>query len=325
MSLTVELALARCAALLGERVVCLSDHGVGSPLLSGLGTVERMALRPLGGISLEPVSRYAPPAHLMRHQLDAARILSGTRVIMDGTADTIGLLRRNLRRYQDEEPEIIRTRGEVEDSLPGMTCVISDQSSGDAIWLRSDLLDGAIPQQAAYRPGDEFDDLSRQISSMGATTGIVKIRYSSGGGEMVIAPPTALDMPDTRQLDAALGERRAVFDIAGSCALVFPHLSNVPAPFGFSVSGLPADAPDPAVLSLPTGCRVETDRVGAVWRAIVTPDVVGEATAVELALPVEYSAAGVEVINVWTGMRRSRADWEAWDEAEAQLDMEQSW
>ncbi len=326
MSIGVELALARCVAAIDAPVVHVSDRGAGSPLLSALGHVERMALRPLGGMYLFPVGHFTPPVHLIRAHGDAVRLVQGAVVCVDCAVADLGMVLRGLASVTADGPDMIRLRVADAPSPDGMTCLLG--RGDDSLWCREGPLVARMADAAgplARGEIDEFDELATLVARGGDAGVIDHLTFAPDRVELSLRPALVLDAPDTRQIDAALSGGRAVFDATGSCGLVIPHLSGTPAPFGLAVSGLPSGAPDPAILSVPAAWKVMTRRNGGTWQATIMPDRVTEASAPELVLPPGHDHARAEVSRVWISGQRRRGAWEAWDEARAQIDLEVSW
>jgi hypothetical protein len=325
MSIGAELAFARCAAALGNRVAYLSDRGAGSPLLSALVSVERLALRPVGGVRMHPFRHYAPPVHFIRSPGDAKRLVRDVPLLLDGSETEISVLRRALQNVREEPPEMIRTRGKLAGAPEGMRCLFEQEASGDMIWCRADLVeraaeavDASITQGAA----DEFDQLAHILARVDWAGGIKALRYAPEGAEVRFHPPAVLNAPEPGQLDTAFGEGRAIFDSFGSLALAIPHLSAAPVHIGVSVAVSESADVQPVLLGVPSEWRIEVRNQSEVWHFRLHPDSVSEVSVLELALSGHGHG---EIIDVWSGARRQRSPWESWDEAGAQLDLEQSW
>lgn len=307
MSLGAEIGFARIAASLGGPVALLSGLGVGSPLAAfAAAPMARIALRACCGLRRAPAA-YLPP--LAAGSPAAARAASRAFLMVDarhdlGVAPAAAALRPGL-------PDAFRGP----DAPEGLSPVFTDPEGGERLWLAPGLGDDALFEAlAALAAGrlDEFDALGSLAS--GALRGL---RHLPGRAEALLDPIAALDRPDARQRDFALGEGRAVFGADGVAALMVPALGDA-SELGLTVAGLAPGAPDPA-FAPPPGWRMATTREGPLWRLALSAPNRGEAALIELAC----AAPGAEITEIWTAATRRRAAWEAWDEADALIDWEE--
>ncbi|MEM7546307.1 MAG: hypothetical protein AAF367_12280 [Pseudomonadota bacterium] len=325
MSLGAELGLAALIEALRQRearpVALISEFGIGSPFAAQVPGVQRMALRPSGGVHLSPVVRYDPAIDIGHDARDARRIAGHGLFVVDAVADGLNALLRAARRIGVDRMAALRLRGGTQMPLPDMRPVLRDERSGDVLYLHEEFdLVSLGDRLAAIASGecDEFD----LLAGMRGTDICADLRFVALGAEVVLHPVCALDLPHVEQLDAALGERRAVIDPALTMALTVPQFSARPAPFGLSITGLAPGAGDPSLIGVtPDDWQINAVRHGPEWTCRITPARIREAEFLELSCP----HGGVELTDIWTGAVRRRAAWEDWDEAGAQLDLEQRW
>lgn len=336
MSLAAELLIARIAENAGgPGLSFLSWTGLGCPLLDcGASPPYRLAVRPLGGVTpggVDGLATWAPPADLSRDTKIATRLATSGLMIVDA----LGVDGRDaLWRALSPVVGAIRLRGAPEASAGGAAkrgfeLVFADDAVAPAIrdhvLVRQDLLSDGVRRLAAdlaARKVDEFDRLRAIIRDGDVFT---DIRFGAGYSRCRLHPVRALDQPDAYQLDAALGDGRLVLDRDGVASLATPQFAASPAPFGLVINDVSPDGPPPVVHFDEAGAwNAATSRVRNGWRITATPASArpAEATVFEIRLP---GGQGATISDVWVGVRRRRAAWEAWDEADALLKLEESW
>lgn len=325
MSLAAEIAFAEIAAAVGRAgaVWLLSETGVGSPLLESAGPVARIALAPACGFRRRPVCVYSPPATVGA----AARLRrdGGRPLLVDATRETAVALLGAAARLRAGPPDAIRVRGGLGGAVPaaGMLRAMTDEEGREEIWLRQDhepSLSGAIAA-LERRSGDELDLFVVRAKR----SDFIALKHEPWGAEAHFPPIAALDLPDETQIAGALGLMQARFDASGFAGVAIPRLSAASGRFGLEVSGLPAGAPDPAPAAPPPGdWRIGTRRKGDVWRFQAEAMRIRETESLVIALPPEVASAAA-ISAVWTGAVRGAGGWDAWDEADALLTLEESW
>lgn len=310
-----------------ETAVIFSEYGDGGPLLDeATNPPVRIARRPVGGVVRRHcVAAFAPPLNVADREDDCGRLTRTSPVIVDAlTVDAAALL-ASLKLFSSEPPAALRVRGHAF-SDPGVKPVYEDHESGDHVYLRRDLItDDLIARANALMAADvdEFDALTAAIGPGGV---IKAIRHGARLSEAVLHPAAMLDQPDDSQIATALADGRAIMAADGGCGLFVPQLSGLPMPVSIRIGGLEADAPDPDI-SLPNAqdWTVATTRHGESWRAIASP---ARTSAPLVSVFVEVEAAGspsAEITEVATAIIRKRGQWEIWDEAQQQLELEESW
>lgn len=318
MSLGAELALAYLVE--GRGGAILSEFGAASPLAAAVGGLERLALTPVGGVLLHPVARYAPPVSLSAAADDAARIAEAGLLVMDLAAESATEMFAAAAKVRAAPPDILRTRGEI-GAVEGYEPLFADgETRGDAqdaVWMRdgaaSDAQRATLGRLGA-RDVDEFDELARYSTSGGWNAAL---RHNVTGAEAVLSPATMLDSPDDGQINAALGGAGAVFDAEGRAALAMPRFSRTASRFGVVVAARSA----PRLLYAGPGVSMKIAAEGRTWRI----EGRGEAPAEVDLIEIEVDDADAAIVETWLGGARRRAAWEAWDEADAQLSLEESW
>lgn len=325
MSLGAEIGFAALAqALAGEQdrsVALFSEFGAGSLLIEAGSSVQRLALRPTGGLHRYPASRYDPAISVDQDLAEARRVAARGPLFLDVVAQQMDVMMQTATRLSSDLPSALRVRGGEGAAIPGYAALFSDLESGDHLYLRADIDAGTFREFfASLKSGrvDEFDRLPGYCNGRS----MLSVRFVAGGGEVLLDPVTTLDLPDPTQIDAALGGGHAIADPARTVAFVLPQLSAQPAPFGIAISGLNAGAADPKLIGeIPGDWVIDINREDQIWTCCIKPTVTREAEFIELNCPNH----DIEITEVWTGARRKRAAWEDWDEAGAQLDLEQSW
>ena len=326
MSLGAELLLRDIAEGLPSAVL-LSEFGDGSPLLNDAETpILRMAHQPVGGmIQWRGLTTYAPPLSLTKDREDCARLAASSTLIVDALgADTARLIDRAAR-LSPGALGVLRLRGPAPArAAPGALRLVYESGAGDFIYLRRDLATDAIEARAADLMAarvDEYDALAA------ITSGVIDhLRFGSDQCEAVLNPVALLDQASASQRAAALGEGRLRLASDGGCALAIPQLSAVPGAVSLTVRGLPPHTTNPEI-TLPNAhdWALSTDRKGDAWRALATPPAGADpliSVFVELNAP---GADGAEISEATTSFRRARGGWEIWDEAQSQLELEESW
>lgn len=285
MSLEIEIGFARLAAALGGPAMLLSAEGVGSPLAAATAApLIRSALRPSCGLRRDP-ALWLPPSHWSGAAPPDVTLLVDARSEEPALLDAPAHALRGFR------------------ARAGMRLVRSDPETGEGLWLAPDAWRGHVENPA--RECDEFDALRRFLGA-----GLVGLRHGPGEAQVGLDPLQALDAPDERQTDEALGGGRAVADASGLMRLAIPDFGR--ARFGLTLTGIAADAPRPRVIS-PSGVRAEISRDGPLWTLEAHRTGRGEAFRLVLQVP----GPDVELSALWITARRRRAHAELWDEAEA--------
>ncbi len=285
MSLAAEIAFARVAAALGGPAILLSAEGVGSPLAAASAApLARAALRPACGLRRAP-ALWLPPL------LWTGEAPPGAWLLVDARGVEPAL--------RAAPADALRALGAPE----GMAAAFLDPETGEGIWLSPRAAD-----RCADLPPPEADELDALRAFIGA--GLLGLRHRPLRAEALLDPLLALDEPDERQRDEALGAGRAVFAEDGSARLAIPALGSGRG-FGVTVSGLPPGAPDPLVLT--PGLPATAERAGPVWRLRAAPRERGEAARLALSAP---GLPGAEISELWTEARRARRPGEIWEEAE---------
>lgn len=338
MSLGAEIAMQRVAARHsaergGAPLAVISESGAGSPGVEAVAPTLRLAWRPAGGLRIAPAAIYDPPVNLRAAPEDARRILASAPILADVPETLVEDVLKLCATFAGRLPDALRAPAGAPPPV-GMVTGFVDATGGEAVWLAPDfdaagLFDGLNPSQPGFV--DEFDALAR-----GGGSALAGLRYTATGAEAMIRPVMALDLPDARQLDHALGEGRAVFDEEGACSLAAPRLDRGAGEIGFAVAGLAAadGTAQPGEQDLPVvatdagapgaprfsrvGDRLEVRVPAAAGQAVVRLDISFPRLA-----PTRRRA--LEIVEVWTGVRRRHGPWEDWNEAEAQVALEESW
>ena len=305
----------------------ISEFGDGCPLLDeGANPPVRMARRPIGGlVRRDGVAMFAPPLDVLRRADDCARLARGLPVVMDAVTGDAADLLGAVMAFTSDAPAVMRLRGRPF-SDHSLKLIYEDPQSGDYIYLRRDLItDDLVARSNALMAAevDEFDALTASIGSGGV---IKSIRHGAGLSEVVLHPAAMLDQPSEEQIAIALADGRVVMAADGGCALSAPQLSGRPMPVSFRIGGLDAGAPDPAI-SLPNArdWTIASVREGGAWRAIARPAEDAEPLVSVFAEIKAPDSPSAEITEVATAITRKRGQWEIWDEAQQQLELEESW
>ncbi len=305
----------------------VSEFGDGCPLLGEAENLPvRMARRPVGGIiRRNGIATFAPPLDILRRADDCVRLSRGLPVVIDSVVTEAADLLSALMSFTADTPAVLRLRGRPFGDHT-LKLVYEDPAGGDFIYLRRDLItDDLVARSNALMAAeiDEFDALTARIGSGGV---IRSIRHDAGLSEVVLHPAAMLDQPSDHQIAVALADGRVVMAADGGCALFAPQLSGRPMPVSICISGLEPGAPDPAI-SLPNApdWSIASVRDGGTWRAIARP-VEGAAPLVSVFAEVEApDSPSAEITEIATAITRKRGQWEIWDEAQQQLELEESW
>lgn len=305
----------------------LSEFGDGSPLLDGAALPPvRMARRPVGGVCRRgTLATFAPPLDIAARRADCVRLAQRRLVIVDAIAADAADLVACADLLAKDAVAALRVRG-ARYAHPSLTLVYESHSGADQIYLRRDLITDEIAARASALAAakiDEFDALSKMVGKGGVVTAI---RHGAGQSEAMLDPASLLDQADARQIAAALGDGRAIMAKDGGCALFVPQLSGAPMPVAIVCGGLDAGALDPCVsISNAPGWTLETRHAGDAHHIVVrpTPDA---RPVVSLFLEIEApDSPNAHVTEIASAITRARGAWEIWDEAQQQLELEESW
>lgn len=322
MSLSAELLFADIAEALGPSIY-ISPGGQGAPLLDALPRPPvRFAERSVGGF-VQRGSFLAVESPLSLHRdRDVLMALGAQRAalvdISEGDAD------RLLEWVAAATPHgaaAIRVRsGECD--APGMTTAFQDRETGEAILVRGDLLSADLRARAEAYELTKFDEFDTFVARS-RDSAIIGLEYLATDARVHFAPLTVLDQPDPQQIVRALTWTEAWMAADGGAALVLPQLSSTPTSAGFSLWGLDQAASLPRITVAASGWRVDANWVDGNWEVQLSP----QGARPSPALLVEISGAGpeVELRHAWSSASRRRDLWEDWDEADAQLTLEESW
>lgn len=307
--------------------VLLSEFGDGCALLDeATAPPVRIARRPVGGVVCRgDLTTFAPPLDLNRMADDCRRIAQHAPVVVDAVTSEAADLIARAEDLAPDQMAVLRVRG---DEYPAHTLklIYQDPIGLDHLYLRRDLISDEITGRSNALMSatvDEFDTLAKAI---GRGSVLKELRHGAGLSEAILNPAPTLDQPDSRQVAAALGERRAIMAANGGCALIIAQLSGAPQPVSVTISGLDAGAPDP-VISLPNApdWTIRATRDGVRWRADAIPEP-GAASLVSVFAEIEApESPEAEVTEITTAIIRKRGAWEIWDEAQKQLELEESW
>lgn len=310
-----------------EIPVVFSEFGDGCPLLNEAAHPPvRIAWRPVGGIvRRDGVASFAPPLSVLDRKDDCVRLSRSSPLIIDALTANAADLLATLREFSAEAPAVLRVRGRPfadRDLKP----IYEDHKGADHISIRRDLItDDLIARANALMAAevDEFDALTAAIGPGGV---IRAIRHGARQSEAVLHPAAMLDQPDDSQIATALAEGRAIMAADGGCALFIPQFSGLPMPVSIRIEGLDLGAPDPDI-SFPNApdWTVASTRDGAIWRAVARP---APTSAPLVSVFAEVEAPGGpsgEITEIATTITRKRGHWEIWDEAQQQLELEESW
>ncbi len=336
MSLAAELLIARIADEIGPVKAFLSWTGLGCPLLDGVAyPPHRMAMRPLGGLmpgGKQGLAAWTPPFDLSRENAAAAMVASSGVMIVDA----VGLEGSDML-WRALSPLVgaVRLRGAPAEqegmkvTKPGFTVVFADDgvapASRDHVLVRDDLLTDTLTAFAGDLTNRKLDEFDRLRLAVRDADVITEIRYRANYSQCHFHPVRALDQPDAFQLDHALGEGRCVLDRDGVASIALPQFAAKAAPIGITLADVPHACGQPIVqFDEPDAWLVDVAGTALGWQIVATPRnaTPSEATTFELRLP---GSPGAEISEVWAGITRRRAAWEDWDEADAQLNLEESW
>ena len=289
-----------------DAVAIFSQFGVALPGAETIANVIRLAETPLCGLRRFPVGVYAPPADV--GDGDVGSLIGNRPFVVDTRADRVD---RDCAAIEGRAPDIVRLRGDAAASRDGMTALFRDDAANETILVldgfdASGLTDDLHPDRNDFV--DEYAALER-APDRGA---IRKLRYARDGVEVMLDPLAVLCEPDERQIDMALSLGAAVFDAEGALALAIPALSGDAEHWGAEVVSAvpPVSTPQSLVASSGPGRWLLQGEIGA------------EREAQTLRIEAEPAA---EIAAIWIGTRRRRGRWEIWDEADAQLRLEESW
>ena len=170
---------------------------------------------------------------------------------------------------------------------------------------------------------DEFDALTNAI--VGGDV-ITSLRHGARRSDAIFDPASLLDQADPHQVAAALGDGRAIMARDSGCSLFIPQLSATPMPAQITISGLEDGARAP-IIAIPNApaWTVELQQAADALTVTVTPD---PNSAPIISLFVEIQAPdspNAQITEVASAIARTRGDWEIWDEAQQQLELEESW
>lgn len=310
-----------------ENAVVFSEFGDGCPLLDEAARAPiRLARRPVGGIiRRDGVATFAPPLNILHRVDDCARLARLSPVIVDALTVNVAELLASLKAFTSDAPAVLRVRGQAFSDHP-LKMIYEDPSGADHIYLRRDLITDDLITQADMLMSAEVDEFDALTDAIGRGGVIKSIRHGAGLSEAVLHPAAMLDQPSDQQIATALAEGRVVMAADGGCALFIPQLSGSPMPVSICVGGLEASAPDPEI-SFPNArdWTVATTRDGADWRAVARL-VSGTSPLVSIFVEVEApDSPAAEITEGATAITRTRGKWEIWDEAQQQLELEESW
>ncbi|MGB0507096.1 MAG: hypothetical protein ACPGGK_12950 [Pikeienuella sp.] len=328
MSLGGELLFAHMAGALGP-VIYLSRSGQGSPLLDEVTQLWRLCVRPVGGFRRagEIFAGLSVPTSVVNEPEQAAKLATGKRLLIDCVSEDVFALLGRGERISETGAAAVRVRGVFDGHLSDEFSQVWECNKGiERIYLRESLNSDFIRMFAEeLRTGriDEFDQFRAFFTQRKCR--INSVRHRAHLAEAHFHPVIALDQPDDWQHDVALGEDRLVFAGDALCALILPQFAAAPAPFGCVVENLPEAAPNPRLrFDEFDEWKVQETRRKSRWIAVAYP--VAKMPSVVVTFDIEAKGApNAEVTELWSGLTRDRGDWEEWDEADAQLKLEESW
>lgn len=326
MSIGAELLMRDIAETM-EDPVLFSEFGDGCPLLDEAGTpLARMARRPVGGIVRRfDIATFAPPLSILDRADDCVRLSQTSSVIVDAVAANAASLLSTLQTFTSDAPAVLRVRGQAFTD-PQLKLIYEDAAGADYIYLRRDLITDDLIARANALAMAEIDEFDALTAAIGPGAVIKAIRHGAGLSEAALNPAAMLDQPSNRQIAVALAENRAVMTADGGAALFIPQLSGSPMPVSICIGGLEAGAPDPAI-TLPNAQDwiVTATREDGNWRAAATPAPNSE-PLISVFIEVEtQDSLTAEITEIATAITRKRGQWEIWDEAQQQLELEESW
>lgn len=324
MSIAAEIVMQRLARRLtgrGEAIALASRLGLASPGVESVANVVRLALNPVGGMRRRPAAMFAPPIDLVGAPDEAARLLEACAIFADFTQETVEEGLDSLRRLAGRTPEVVRLRGAVAE-VSGMRQLFSDNESSEVVFVNDSvrvdqICDGLDP----FEPGfvDEFS-----VLSINEARGVFKgLNFTAAGADLSLDPLSALDLPDAGQIDAAVGEGVVRPDCHGACSLAVPSMGAASTGFRIELS-LPGFKGQPVIsASGAADLSIVEPESGNVWCISGIFDAASEAALVDFLAP--SCGADSAVSKVVLEIVRRRGEWEAWDEADAQLALEESW
>ncbi len=326
MSIGAEILMREIMDTLNGAVL-LSEFGDGCALLDE-ATVPpvRIARRPVGGIVCRgDLTTFMPPLDLNRRADDCRRLALHAPLIVDAVRAEAPDLIARAEGFAPNQIAVLRVRG-GEYPTHALKLIYQDPSGQDHLYLRRDLISDKITDRSNVLMSAAVDEFDTLASAIGRGTVLKKLRHCAGLSEVILNPAPTLDQPDARQIAAALGEGRATMAADGACALIIAQLSGTPQSVRVTISGLEAGAPDPVIsLSNAPDWTIRATRDGINWRADATPKP-GAASLVSVFAEIEAPESfAAEVTEITTAIIRKRGAWEIWDEAQKQLELEESW
>jgi len=325
MSLSAEILMRRITEVTGP-IALVSDFGDADLWLDRRApSVQRFARRPVGGIVRRPdFAAFKPPLSLADRQVDCARLARTHLVVVDAVVTDAEPLTAEVKARLAVGVAVLRVRGAGPVAAGPLALLFGDEASPDRIFIRRDLLTDELVAHARSLAAAEIDEFDMFMDFAGPS--IQRIRHSSGQSEVVFHPPSLLDQPDQPQIAAALGEGRFVMAADKGCTVFAPQFSGALTPITVTLSGIAVGDADPvAYLPNAQNWRVDTARQGDQWRLRAAPPLGGRPfTSVFVEIEAADSRAP-EITEVATTVTRSRGGWEIWDEAQSQLELEESW
>lgn len=327
MSLGAELVFAFLAKEIAP-VVYLSRNGQGAPLLDEVLSPWRLSVRPLGGFRRfgESFAGLSEPVSLIDEPDRSKTLVAGKRLLVDCVAGDVFSLLGRAAQATEGGAAAIRVRGAFEAELPEDFVKIWACPSGrEYVSVKAEFATDRVQNFTRDLQAGNVDEFDQFRAFSQAQKRVKFVRHRASFAEAHFHPVVALDQPDNRQHDLALGEDRLVFAEDNLCALVLPQFAAQPAPVGCVVDNVPFDAPDPRLrFDEADEWRVEHRRRRNKWVAVAYPQTDEASVIVTLDIEAKH-APQAEITELWSGLTRNRGDWEEWDEADAQLKLEESW
>lgn len=325
MSLSAEILMRRIPEATGPMAL-VSDFGdVDLWLDRGVSSVQRFARRPVGGIVRRPgFAAFKPPLSVADRQVDCARLARTHLVVVDAVVTDAEPLMAEVKARLAVGVAVLRVRGAGPVAADPLALLFGDEATADRIFIRRDLLTDELAAHARALAAAEIDEFDMFMHFAGPS--IHRIRHGAGQSEVIFHPPSLLDQPDPPQIAAALGEGRLVMAADKGFTVFAPQFSGAPTPITVTLSGITAGDADPvAYLPNAENWRVDTARQGDQWRLRAAPPLGGRpVTSVFVEIEAAESHA-TEITEIATTVTRSRGGWEIWDEAQSQLELEESW